>query len=122
MTNKIYEDNYFMRDYVTPNVSAFLCGEVFFYFYKETLIGVRHNQRLLAYFLNEFQKGENSTHAPTFDEVTPAIVQEAINDLDTTGEALTMCGSTELIRIGKELLAGEIMDLVDKKLAGEAVD
>src|SRR5688572_11483687 len=80
-------DNFFVRDFVSHDIISYGIGQVWLYHYKETLIGVRHHDNLVAYWLNiETAKKSKRVMAPTVDQITPEHIKECIAEMSGDGE------------------------------------
>lgn len=105
----IYEANFFFRDYVGKKTSSICIGEVYLYFYGETLIGVRNQRFLEAWFyVIPIPHVRNLSYAPTLDAITIQDIQECIDEVTPIG---TIRGSSDLTLIknyAKEWLAAEL--------------
>ena len=72
-------ENYFAQDLVTADVASFAIGQLWLYFYRETLVGVRNLETDEGYFLNAKTKlpdnGFSSQHL-----ITEKIIEGAVNE------------------------------------------
>jgi hypothetical protein len=121
MANEIYDKNYLWRDYVTEDIAVLCFGQIDLYFFKETLVGVRDNKDMVAFFITlESVPKSSSPYAPTMEKLTEEHIKEAIDELDTSGEKLERIHMDDLMSKSMELCSMEVSRLLDKHLLQEA--
>lgn len=112
-------ETYFALDPVTEDVNSVGCGEVWCYYFKETLIGVRDVRNARAFFLDVSTKDDTqAAMAPTIKYLTDAHVKEAIDEVSNEGEKLEYVHIKELGAKAQLLVMEELNDLMNKRLLG----
>lgn len=89
-------ENFFMQDEVAKDITSFSLGEVWLYFYKEALIGVRDLEANTAFFLkaeNPPPEEDGYTHR---HEITDAIVKGAIEEAYSADVTIQWLNITDL--------------------------
>ncbi len=118
--NETYNANYFFRDYVTEDILSYCIGEVYIYHFKETLVGVRHNTKKLAYFVDlATLPKQNSLYAPTIEQLTEENIQNCIDEVDHSGEKLERIPLNECVPRTLEFLMEELGSYMDKLITGD---
>ena len=111
----------FAHDQVTEDVASVGYGEVWIYFFKETLIGVRDVRNAKAAFLKVETKNETTTAmSPTLEYLTDAHIREAIDEMRNDGEVVEFFHINELGDIAVAYFAAELNFIMNSKLLGEA--
>lgn len=117
MADTFPSQTYFMRDYVTADITSVGIGNIWLYFYKETLVGVRDAAQKLAYFMDVKTKSDTKANlAPTIDFLTDVHIKECIDEGDITGEQQEFLHINELGAKAQELCALEMSRLMDAAL------
>lgn len=115
-----FDANFFWRDYVTEDILSYCIGEVYFYHYKETLIGVRSVRENVGFFLDiATHTTGNQLYSPTLDQLTEQHIKEAVDEIDRSNEKTGYMPIGEIAPKGQELLAREMSILIDKRLTDE---
>lgn len=116
---EVIEANYFLRDYTTEDVSVFMTGTVAYYFFHETLIGVREEEKRLAYFVDfKRLKEDTALMPPTIEGISESDIQDAINEIDQSGEKLELLPQREVAMIAKRFMLEEASKMMDRELGG----
>lgn len=119
MADSIPNELYFLKDFVTEDIISVSFGDCWLYFYKETLIGVRHIPTKVSYFMDVKTKADTKANmAPTLDNLTEAHIKEAVDEIDPNAETTHLLPMTDLGGKALELAALELSTLLDSRLAG----
>lgn len=109
-------ENFFTQDLVSADCASFAVGQVWFYFYRETLIGVRDLDTDEGYFLNAKTKlpdnGFSSQHL-----ITEKIVEEAVNE-GVSNTPVKYMEMTELSRKALAMGLKSFSEISDKMIMG----
>lgn len=111
--------NFFFRDFVSEDVISVSVGMVWLYFFKETLIGVRHTKKKVAWFVRlESTKPMSSTLVPTIEFLTEEHIRDAVNEVDKTDEKTEFVDFEDMLSKAAELVANEMSEFIDTHLVG----
>lgn len=117
MAEQFPSQTYFVRDFVTPDITSVGIGNVWLYFYKETLVGVRDAAQKLAYFMDVKSRTETKANmAPTLANLAETHIKECIDEGDISGEKQEFIHINELGAKAQELCALEMSRLMDAAL------
>jgi len=114
---------WYIADQVTEDIISIGQGEVWTYFYKETLIGVRDARNKVSYFLDpETKKDTKAPMAPTIQNLTEAHMKEAIEEHDQSAEKCHRVHLQELFDHTTRILLAEFKLLWQEQMSGESND
>lgn len=106
-------------DQVTEDVASVGCGEVWTYYFKETLIGVRDVRNAQAFFLDVSTKDDTkASMAPTIKYLTDAHVKDAVEEMSNENEKIEYLHIKELGGKATLLLMGELNHMMNEILLG----
>lgn len=110
---------YYLCDQITEQIITIGIGEVWLYFYKETLIGVRDVRNKVSYFLDPDTKNDTkTTMAPTLANLTEESIREAIEEHDLSSEKTHRVHLQELFDHTTRLILGELHVLIKQSILG----
>lgn len=110
---------YFMNDQVTEDITSVGFGEVWMYFYKETMIGVRDARNKVSFFMTADSKSETKAPmAPTLANLTEDHIREAIEEHDQSSEKCTRVPMVDLFSHAVRLSAAEMNLLLNETMMG----
>jgi len=114
------EELYYTKDIVTDDIDSLGIGEVWLYYYKETMIGARHVREKVSYFIDADTKNDTKAPmAPTLKNLTNEHVQAAINEHDQSTETCHRVHFQELFRHATMMLYKETNLLADQVMMGQ---
>lgn len=115
-----YQDEIWaVSDQVTEDISSTGLGEVWLYFYKECLIGVRDVRNKKSFFvIPGTHKESKAPLPPTIDNLTEDHVREAIEEHDQETETCERVPFMEMFNCLNRLLLPEINLMVNRVMIG----
>jgi hypothetical protein len=117
MAETFPSQTYFVRDFVTPDITSVGLGNLWLYFYKETLVGARDAAQKLAFFVDVKSKSDTKANmAPTLANLSETHIKECIDEGDIQGEQQTFLHINEIGAKAQELCALEMSRLMDAAL------
>ena len=112
--NKVYIESFFAQDFVNGEVSSFAIGQLWLYFYRETLIGVYYMESDdEAYILDATtplsEDGFSSRHL-----ITAEIIGYAANDMQAANGTPKPLSLLDLIAKAAELTMVAMAEYTEK--------
>ena len=110
---------YYVSDQVTESISSTGIGEVWLYFYKENLIGVRdvRNKRS-TFMIVGTHKESKGPLPPTINNLTEAHIKEAIDEHDQSAETVDRVPYMDLFAAATKLLLPELNLMINREMMG----
>lgn len=108
------------QDPITEEVTSFSVGEVWMYFYKETLIGVREMHKNVSTFVTLDTKTKSAyPRPPTLEYLSEDDILEAIHEVQTTNETIRYTHVDDIFAVATDAIAREIKRMVTAAITGK---
>lgn len=115
--NNPVDMNFFFRDFVSEDIVSIGIGWTWLYFFKETLIGVRHSKKKVGFFVKlESTKALGNSLVPTIEFMTEEHINDAVNEIDRSEENTQYLDYEDMLSKAKEMVCEEMADAIDKAL------